>query len=145
MDRNSRWDWFDRDWFENGTVLWSLIAVIAVIVITITARYSSRRPGEPGFSRGEGERVDRQLDCTRHGPCAMTDVRLATHQHRTCAGRCVLQSCCHLPGVQRVNPGVRVEHGEESGRVVDPFSQFSALARMRAAEVLPTPRTPVNR
>jgi len=28
---------------------------------------------------------------------------------------------------------------------VGPVSQFSALARMRAAEVLPTPRAPVNR
>ena len=28
---------------------------------------------------------------------------------------------------------------------VGPFSQFSALARIRAAEVLPTPRAPVNR
>ena len=28
---------------------------------------------------------------------------------------------------------------------VGPFSQLSALARMRAAEVLPTPRAPVNR
>ena len=33
MNQNSRWDWFDRDWFENGTVLWSLVAVIAVIVV----------------------------------------------------------------------------------------------------------------
>ena len=28
---------------------------------------------------------------------------------------------------------------------VGPFSQFRALARIRAAEVLPTPRAPVNR
>ncbi len=28
---------------------------------------------------------------------------------------------------------------------VGPFSQLRALARMRAAEVLPTPRAPVNR
>ena len=31
------------------------------------------------------------------------------------------------------------------GVAVGPFSQFSALARMRAAVVLPTPRTPVKR
>ena len=28
---------------------------------------------------------------------------------------------------------------------VGPFTQLSALARMRAVEVLPTPRAPVNR
>src|SRR5438067_2292389 len=33
MNQNSRWDWFDRDWFKNGTVLWSVVAAIAVIVI----------------------------------------------------------------------------------------------------------------
>ena len=31
------------------------------------------------------------------------------------------------------------------GSAVGPFSQHSALARMRAALVLPTPRAPVNR
>ena len=31
------------------------------------------------------------------------------------------------------------------GVAVGPFSQLSALARMRAVEVLPTPRAPVNR
>src|SRR5664280_1545947 len=108
----------------------------------------SRRQVQAGAVREEGQRIDRKLDRARHRPGAVPHVDLAAQQHRPLAGGGVLQRRAHLAGVQRVDPGVGVEHGEQHRRIVGAVDdvvvrrvaqQPTELGRVGCAAVLVAP------
>src|SRR5664280_1998082 len=108
----------------------------------------SRRQVQAGAGREEGQRIDRKLDRARHRPGAVPHVDLAAQQHRPLAGGGVLQRRAHLAGVQRVDPGVGVEHGEQHRRIVGAVDdvvvrrvaqQPTELGRVGCAAVLVAP------